>query len=212
VPIDLTVLPVFVLSAVVLVVVPGPAVLFVVSRSLDEGRRAGLVAVLGLSTGASVHVACSVLGVSAILQASTLAFDALRLGGAAYLIVLGVRRLLRPSHETEEAAPRRAQLGRAFADGVLVNLLNPKAALFLLAFLPQFVSPARGHVEVQLATLGALFLVIQFTGDSAYALAAGSLGGRLHRCRGLARARRVGTASVYLGLGVAAALGGARSR
>ena len=212
-PIDAARLPVFVMSALVLLVVPGPAVLFAVSRSLVEGRRAGIVSVVGLCSGAAVHVAGSILGVSVLLEASEVAFHALRLTGAAYLVYLGVRRLT-SSPATGASSPVPApRLGRAFVDGFVVNVFNPKAALFLLAFLPQFVDPTRGAVELQLLTFGSIFLVLAFLSDGAYVLAAGSLSATLRRRRGAAaHVERYGVGSVYLGLGVAAALSGSRGR
>jgi len=212
-PIDVTRLPLFVMSALVLLVVPGPAVLFAVSRSLEEGRRAGIISVVGLCSGATVHVACSVLGVSALLEASEVAFHVLRLTGAAYLVYLGVRRLTSRPAAGEAADARKPRLGRAFVDGFVVNLFNPKAALFLLAFLPQFVDPARGAVELQLLTFGGIFLLLAFLSDGTYALAAGSLAAPLRRRRRVtARVERYGAGSVYVGLGIAAALSGSRGR
>lgn len=211
-PIDPSVLPIFLLSAFVLLIVPGPAVLFTVSRTIEEGRRAGIVSVLGLATGACVHIACSILGVTAILEASTVAFDALRYAGAAYLIYLGVRRLLTPVRTVVPSGTPRVRLRRAYIDGFIVNVLNPKSALFLLAFLPQFVNPALGRVDAQLATLGGCFVVLAILSDGFYALAAGGVAGRLRTSKGPARFQRYGAGTLYVGLGLAAALSGSRSR
>jgi len=211
--IDVARLPLFVTSALVLLVVPGPAVLFAVSRSLAEGRRVGLVSVLGLTSGAALQLVCSILGVTALLQTSAIAFDLLRYAGAAYLILLGVRRLAtRPAPVRLDEA-RRARLGRAYVDGFVVNSLNPKSALFFLAFLPQFVDPARGSVELQMAIFGSIFLSLALVSDGLYAFLAGSLAGPLRRRQVAAgRVARFGVGGVYLGLGVAAALSGARTR
>ncbi len=199
---DLTSLIAFVAAALVVLVTPGPGVVYVVARSLSQGQRAGLVSVLGLSSGALVHVAAATLGLSAILLASATAFTIVKFLGAGYLIYLGIRTLLAPRPvESVDATPPRS-LYRLLVDGFVVSVLNPKIAVFFLAFLPQFVQPDAGPVERQVLLLGLIYVGLALVTDSAYALLAGrlpSLDAWPH-CRG--RAPQYATGAVYLGLGV----------
>src|SRR5215813_3782984 len=142
--IDLSRFPLFVLASLSLLLIPGPAVLYIVTRSIDQGRLAGLISVLGIEVGGLFHVAAAALGLSAILLSSALAFDIVKYLGAAYLIYLGVRKLLSPVEETGNADIQRESLSRIYWQGFAVNILNPKTALFFFAFLPQFVSPEKG--------------------------------------------------------------------
>jgi len=205
---DAAELLVFCAAAFALIVVPGPAVFYIVARSVAQGPAAGIVSALGVGLGASLHVAAAALGVSALIMASATAFTVLELLGAGYLILLGIRTLL----ERDEApaavagAVRSRSLGRVFLDGVVVNALNPKVALFFVAFLPQFVDPGAGSVPAQMVFLGALFVLIGIASDAVYAVLAGGLAGRLRASRRAARARRWFSGSVYLGLGVGTAL------
>src|SRR5215210_1249709 len=144
----------FALASLALIVVPGPAVLYIVTRSLGEGRRAGLVSALGVQVGGLVHVATA--GVSALVASSAEAFSVVRYAGAAYLVALGARRLLGGRGETVDERPA-ASTRAIFWQGVVVNVLNPKTTLFFLAFLPQFADPARGAIAPQIALLGILF-------------------------------------------------------
>jgi threonine/homoserine/homoserine lactone efflux protein len=194
----------FVAAALALLAVPGPAVLYIVAQSVDQGRRAGLVSMLGIHTGSLVHVAAASLGLSSLLVSSATAFQAVKYAGAVYLIVLGVRRLLSRTDVTD-GRPKRASRGHLYRQGVVVNVLNPKTALFFLAFLPQFVDVKAGHVGLQVALLGLLFVALGIVSDGAYALLAGTLGGRLRQSRPFARAQRWVTGSVYVGLGAATA-------
>src|SRR4051794_31606556 len=157
---SLSALELFAIAALALIVIPGPAVLYIVSQSVGHGRRSGLAAVAGVELGAFVHVAGAALGVSAVIASSATAFSALKLAGGAYLIVLGIRRL-RERDAAPAAAPARVRaLRTTFRQGVIVSALNPKTALFFLAFLPQFVDPARGRVALQAAILGLVFVAI----------------------------------------------------
>jgi threonine/homoserine/homoserine lactone efflux protein len=192
----------FSLTAVALLLVPGPAVLYVVVQSAEQGRRIGLASVAGIHLGTLVHVAAATVGLSALVVASAVAFSAVKYAGAAYLIYLGIRRLL-ARDEPVEAGRRRESLRRAFARGVVVNVLNPKTALFFLAFLPQFVDPNRGGVWSQVLVLGLVFVGLGLISDSLYALAAGTVGDLLRHHR---RALRHGSGVAYIGLGAAAAL------
>ena len=203
---DAPTLAAFSVAAVALLVVPGPAVLYIVTRSVDQGRAAGLVSVAGIHVGTLVHVAAAAAGLSALLVSSAAAYTALRWAGAAYLIVLGARRLLARRPAPADALLPRRSLAATFRQGVVVNVRNPKTALFFLAFLPQFVDPAAGPVAPQALLLGGLFVVLGTVSDGAYALAAAALGDRLRRG---GRARRLERASgaVYLGLGALALAG-----
>jgi threonine/homoserine/homoserine lactone efflux protein len=188
--------------------VPGPAVLYVVARSIEHGRRAGLVSVLGIHVGTLAHIAAATLGLSALVLSSAVAFTAVKVAGAVYLIGLGLWTLLSRRAEPEVALGGQRNLRRAFAQGVVVNILNPKTALFFLAFLPQFVDPDAPNPAVQIAFLGVLFALLGLVTDSLWALAAGTAGGVLRRSRRFVRAQRYVTGSVYVGLGVATALVG----
>lgn len=203
---DAATLALFAAAALALLVVPGPSVLFIVARSLHQGRRAGLVSALGVEAGGLVHVLAATVGVSALVLSSALLFSLVKWAGAAYLVYLGVRTLLaRSQAPTEVAPPREARLARIFWQGALVNALNPKTALFFLAFLPQFVDPARGSVALQTFTLGLFFLALATLTDGAYALLAGTVGRRLRGNALFARRQKYLTGGVYIALGVGTA-------
>jgi threonine/homoserine/homoserine lactone efflux protein len=199
-------------AALALLVVPGPAVLYIVAQSIEHGRSAGLVSMLGVQAGALVHVAAAALGLSALLVQSAVAFDVVKYAGAAYLIFLGLRKLLaRDRFETTgERPPRR--LDRLFAQGVVVNILNPKTALFFFAFLPQFVDVGAGSVGLQIATLGVVFILIAMVSDGLYALAAGTASDWLRGSRTFVRAERWVSGTVLVALGVTAAFSGPRQK
>jgi threonine/homoserine/homoserine lactone efflux protein len=175
---------------------------------VDKGRSAGLVSALGIASGGLVHVAAAVIGLSALLASSATAFTVVKLVGAAYLIVIGVRRLLARHEDAAEpespTAPDAAH-GRLFVQGAVVNVLNPKTALFFLAFLPQFVDPDGGAAWTQVAVLGFTFVLIAVVSDSAYALAAAALAGKLRASERARRIRRWFTGSVFVVLGATAA-------
>ena len=203
---DAPTLAAFALAAVALLVVPGPAVLYIVTRSVDQGRAAGLVSVAGIHVGTLVHVGAAAAGLSALLVSSSAAYTAVTWAGAAYLIGLGLRRLRAGGGDAGRAAPARRSLAATFRQGVVVNVLNPKTALFFFAFLPQFIDPAAGPVAAQAVLLGALFVVLGMVSDGAYALAAAAVGHRLRAGRRADRLRRA-SGAVYVGLGVLALAG-----
>jgi threonine/homoserine/homoserine lactone efflux protein len=196
----------FLATALVLLAIPGPAVLYVVSRSIDQGRSAGLASVLGITTGTIVHVTLAAVGLSSLILASRVAFDAVRYVGAAYLVYLGVRRLLtRTSDElVEERAPRSRR--DLYTQGVVVNLLNPKTIVFIFAFIPQFVDVGAGHVGLQILFLGLTFATLGCLSDSLYAFAAGTVADRLRGTPLIARVERWFGGVVLVGLGVTAAV------
>jgi threonine/homoserine/homoserine lactone efflux protein len=203
---SLSAVELFAVAAFALIIIPGPAVLYIVSQSVGQGRAGGLAAVLGVEIGAFVHVAGAALGVSAILASSATAFSVLKLAGGAYLIVLGIRRLLERDSESQLVTGRTRPLGAIFRQGVIVNALNPKTALFFLAFLPQFVDPDKGHVGLQAAVLGVVCVLIATVCDAVWAIGSGSLVGLL---RTSARARRIerrASGGILIGLGVLATL------
>jgi threonine/homoserine/homoserine lactone efflux protein len=192
----------FCLAAVALLAIPGPAVLYIVVQSADQGRRAGLASVAGIHVGSLVHVAAATAGLSALIVASAVAFSVVKFAGAAYLVYLGVRKLLERPVVTEAGRAPPEPLRHSFTRGIVVNVLNPKTALFFLAFLPQFVDRGRGDVWSQVLVLGLLFVLLGLVSDSLYALAAGTVGGLIRRRR---TALRYGSGAVYIGLGALAA-------
>jgi threonine/homoserine/homoserine lactone efflux protein len=205
---DLGSLAVFVIAALALLVIPGPAVLYVVTRSIHQGRRAGLASVLGIHVGTLVHIGAATAGLSALILSSAVAFTAVKIAGAAYLVGLGVWTLLSRRAEDEVAVGGERRLRRVFAQGIVVNVLNPKTALFFLAFLPQFVNPNAGTPALRIAFLGLLFGALGLVTDSIWAIAAGTAGRVLRGSRKFLRVQRYVAGTVYLGLGAVAALAG----
>jgi threonine/homoserine/homoserine lactone efflux protein len=207
---DFSHLPIFLIASAVLLITPGPAVLYIIGRSVDQGRRVGLVSVCAIEVGNFMHVVAATLGLSALLLSSALAFGIVKYLGAAYLVYLGLRKLF-----SEEAAPvtsvgKPRHLHRVFRQGVLVAALNPKTALFFVAFLPQFVDPAHGSIAGQMLVLGALFVTMAVVSDSLYALLAGSVGQWLKGSRPVRRAERYLVGGLYIGLGLTAAFADVR--
>jgi threonine/homoserine/homoserine lactone efflux protein len=201
----------FLAAALALLLIPGPAVLYVVTRSVDQGRPAGLASVLGVGMGSLVHIAFAAIGLSALLVSSAAAFSTVKMLGAAYLVWLGLQRLLAREGEEVPVALEPRRLSRVFLQGVFVNVLNPKTALFFLAFLPQFVDSTRSAAWPQIVMLGATFVAIGLCTDSCYALLGGTAGDWLRRKSGSAsfrRGQRYVSGGVYLALGTATAVSG----
>src|SRR2546423_8382436 len=177
-----SVLIVFAAASLALLLVPGPAVLYIVTRSVAQGRRAGLVSVLGVHVGSVVHVAAAAVGLSVLLASSATAFGVVKILGAGYLGWLGARNLSRREEAAvEEVAPVSHR--RLFTQGIVVNVLNPKTAIFFLAFLPQFVNPARGPVAAQVLVLRACFILLGALSSGGSARVAPLPGGRARPTR-----------------------------
>jgi threonine/homoserine/homoserine lactone efflux protein len=200
---------IFCLAATALIVIPGPAVLYVVAQSVGQGRRAGVVSAFGVATGGLVHVIGATIGISGLLLSSATLFSAVKLIGAGYLIYLGMRRLTGRDAGVLTAPAERRSRRRLYRDGAVVNILNPKTALFFYAFLPQFLDPDRGSVALQSLFLGTLFVAIAVISDSLWALAAGSAATWLKSRPRVVHGERWVSGSVFLGLGAFTALSGA---
>ena len=201
----------FITAAAILLITPGPAVFYIVARSVEQGRRAGLVSACGMATGALAQILAAALGLSALLVSSATAYSLVKYAGAAYLIYLGARRLF--DRNGTDSAPLEASpvsLRRVYAQAVVVEALNPKSAIFFLAFLPQFVNPARGSVTLQLLALGLIFIAMGLMSDSLYAITTGSAAGMLRHSRTYARAQRYVSGTVYVALGITTAATGSR--
>lgn len=198
----------FLSAALVLLAIPGPAVFYVVGRSIGLGRSAGLVSALGIAVGTCVHVAAAAIGLSALLMSSAIAFGVVKYLGAAYLIYLGVQKLRREESFEFSAAATRVKLGRVFGQGIIVNTLNPKTALFFFAFLPQFVNASRGPVAQQILFLGLLFAAMGVISDSLWGLFAGSVAGRLRGNSRWSHRQRYVSGGILISLGLATAVSG----
>jgi threonine/homoserine/homoserine lactone efflux protein len=200
----------FITTAAILLAIPGPAVLYIVGRSIGQGRNAGLVSALGIGVGTLIHTAAAAVGLSALLVSSATAFSLVKYLGAACLVYLGVQRLRSKESlaaASDTAAPR-VTLARVFSQGIVVNVLNPKTALFFFAFLPQFIDPSRGHVAMQVLSLGVLFACMGTTSDCLWALFSGSVAGWLRNNQRWMRNERYVSGGILISLGVATALAG----
>lgn len=196
----------FVGAGLLLNVTPGPDLLYILGRSLSQGRAAGVLSALGIGAGCLVHVLGAALGLSTLFVAVPLAYEVVRWAGAAYLVILGLRALRsRGATLAPEALPVVSPR-RVFLQGALTNVLNPKVALFFLAFLPQFADPARGPLPPQLLLLGAIFVVNGTAVCVLFALAASAAGGWLRTRTRSARLLDRLTGALFIGLGVRLAL------
>jgi threonine/homoserine/homoserine lactone efflux protein len=191
----------YVPAALVLLAIPGPAVLYVIATSVEGGRRIGLLSVCGVHLGSLVHVVAACAGLSALIVSSAVAFSTVKYVGAAYLVYVGVRKWLEKDEPPEIPARAPRSATRVFTQGVVVNVLNPKTALFFLAFLPQFVDRDR-TVWTQVAVLGVVWVVLGLLSDGAYALAGGTIGGFIRRRR---KTVRIASGGIFVGLGAVAA-------
>jgi threonine/homoserine/homoserine lactone efflux protein len=204
---DAHVLALFMAAAVALNITPGPDMLYVAARSTSEGRRAGILSAFAIATGTLVHIASVALGLTALLAAVPVAYEILRMAGAVYLVYLGIRTLLRTGAAEGATPPPPASSWSVFRQGVMTNVLNPKVALFFLAFLPQFVDPARGPVVMQVVFLGLLFNTSGTLVNVAVALGASGVAARLRRSSGLQDIARKVTGGIFILLGLRLAFG-----
>jgi threonine/homoserine/homoserine lactone efflux protein len=192
---------VFIPAALVLLAIPGPAVLYIIATSVEGGRRRGLLSVAGIHIGSLVHVVAAAAGLSALIVSSAIAFSTVKYVGAAYLVYVGIRKWLERDEPVElEARPPRSGR-RVFTQGIVVNVLNPKTALFFLAFLPQFIDRDR-TVWTQIAVLGLCWVALGLVSDGAYALAGGTIGRFIRRRQ---KAVRYASGGIFVGLGAVAA-------
>jgi threonine/homoserine/homoserine lactone efflux protein len=198
----------FLVASLVLAVTPGSGVLYIVTRSLVQGRRSGLVSVAGVALGNLGNAFAASIGLAALFAVSAAAFGVVKYAGALYLVYLGVQMLRTPRAEPAVAGRGGVTSARVFRDGFVVALLNPKTTIFFAAFLPQFLSPG-GAPMLQSMALGALFVAIAAVTDSGYALAAGAVAPALRR-GGVRRLGRFLGGGVFIGLGVFTALAGSR--
>jgi threonine/homoserine/homoserine lactone efflux protein len=206
---DTATLTVFFVASLMLVATPGPAVMYVVARGLHQGRPAGLVSALGIEVGTLFHLVLATLGVSALLVSSGLAFTVVKYLGVAYLIALGIRTFQHRDHDAQSGGGSSRSLKRLFAHGVAVEILNPKTALFFIAYLPQFVDPEGGSTARQMLLLGALFIVIAIIIDSIYGLLSGTLSGWLRDRSRFLETQRYVSGCTYVLLALMLALPGA---
>lgn len=172
---DINSLSIFITAAIIMLITPGPAVLYIVARSIEQGRLAGIVSALGIALGGLVHVTFAAFGLSIILVQSAFAFSTVKYIGAIYLIYLGIMKFLKKENSTDNLKIEKKGLIKIFSQGIIVNLFNPKTALFFLAFLPQFINPAHGPVSRQVIYLGIIFICLAILSDGTYALLAGSV-------------------------------------
>lgn len=202
-------------ATLVLLVIPGPAVMYIVTRSAAQGLRAGLVSVAGIHVGTVIHVVAAMVGLSAVLAASATAFTVVKSIGAGYLMWLGIRSILayRRGVSAGLAIPEvEAQtLTRTFTDGVVLNILNPKTAIFFLSFVPQFVDPRAPQSALAVALLGTVFIALGLVSDGAYAVFGSWAGSRARGSTRLGRHKDLLAGTTYLGLGAVTALTGNRS-
>jgi threonine/homoserine/homoserine lactone efflux protein len=196
-------LPLFLVAALVLLITPGPAVFYIVARSVQQGSLAGIVSAVGVVTGGFIHVLAGTVGLSALVLSSPIAFTTVKYFGALYLVYLGFRALLGKDQSGDpnlQLGPR--QLGRVYRDGLLVNLFNPKTILFFIAFLPQFVDSTRDNPGMQFLLLGTIMVSMGLATDSIYAAMAGRASQWLRKTGRRLSYHQWFAGTVYLGLGI----------
>lgn len=202
---DATTFLLFVLAALGLLLIPGPAVLYIVARSIEQGRRAGVLSAVSVGLGNLAQAIAASIGLSALIMSSSVVFSIIKFAGAAYLVYIGIRTLFsRPAKINGESDAR--SMKRVASQGFIVALLNPKTALFFLAFLPQFIQPEHGNVAAQTLSLGITFVVLGIVTDSAYAILSGTLGSWLHKNLKFVRAQKYVSGGIYVALGIGTAL------
>jgi threonine/homoserine/homoserine lactone efflux protein len=197
---EATLFGLFLTAAIALAITPGPGIFYVLTRSLKGGRAEGLVSSVGTSVGGFVHVIAAAFGLSAILATSSTAFTLIKLAGAVYLIYLGIRTLKHSSNRAVDVDASPGSMRRAFQQGVMTEMLNPKTALFFLAFIPQFINP-QGNITAQFLLLGSISIALNTTVDAIVALLAGPIGRWLHSNVRFQRGQRLFTGWALIGLG-----------
>ena len=202
----------FLIASLALLLTPGPAVLYIVARSINQGRMAGIVSVLGVETANFFHASAAAFGLSAILLSSALAFDIVKYLGAAYLIYLGIRKIIAREDQAKTEVGKQESLSRIYSQGFVVNLFNPKTALFFFAFLPQFVNTSNGNITLQIFLLGIIFVIMAIITDSAYAIISSLIANQLNANKNFAKSQRYFTGLIYIGLGVVTAFTGSRNK
>ncbi len=207
---SLTTICLFSAATVLLALTPGPDMLYIATRSLTQGRSAGVVSALGVHAGVLVHTLAAALGISALIAASAVAFNLVRFLGAAYLIYIGIQAMLSNGDAVEIKAREHSRLRDIFYQGLFTNILNPKVILFFLAFLPQFVDPSKGSTALQLLSLGMLMFSVSLPIDIAIGLLGGSVGNWLNRNKGIRQSGKWVTGAVFVSMGIGTALFGGR--
>lgn len=202
----------FLIASLALLLTPGPAVLYIAARSINQGRMAGIVSVLGVETANFFHASAAALGLSAILLSSALAFDIVKYLGAAYLIYLGIRKIVARDDQAKTELGKQESLSRIYSQGFVVNLFNPKTALFFFAFLPQFLNTSNRNITLQIFLLGIIFVVMAIITDSAYAIISSLIANQLNANQNFVRNQRYFTGLIYIGLGVVTAFTGSRNK
>lgn len=197
----------FAIASYILIVIPGPAVFYILARTINQGKKAGIVSVIGVALGAFVHIIAAILGISAILSASAIAYSILKYAGAAYLLYLGLKTLF-SWEKGKEIVVKEKSRKKIFKEAVLVNILNPKAALFFMAFLPQFTNPALGSISSQILVLGLVFVLIAIISDSIYVIFASAIRTVLNRSEFFTKFQRYFSGFTYILLGLSTALSG----
>ncbi|WP_157246025.1 LysE family translocator [Nonomuraea typhae] len=203
-PIDAQLLALFTVTTAIAMITPGPDMLFVLGCGMRGGPRAGLLATAGVAVSEAVHVAVAAAGLAALFAAVPVAFTVVRVAGAAYLIYLGVQMIRNARRGQDDLPPVGAGMSgrRAFLNGLLTNLLNPKMVTFTIAFLPQFVDPSLGQVWLQFAILGAIMIALEFVVDGTVGVLAGRIGAWLRRRAAARRRIDIATGGLFIGLGV----------
>lgn len=204
--IDQTTLITYVAIVLGFVFIPGPATVLTVARASSAGTRVGVATGMGIAVGDMIHTMLAVVGLSAIILTSAFLFSMVKYLGAAYLIYLGLRAIFEKTTPKGPSATMQITAPAAFKQGILAEVLNPKTALFFLAFLPQFVRPENGSVFGQLAILGLIMVALGFFSTLCFALAAGRIGGLLRRNAAIVRWQGKVVGSIYCALGIRLAL------
>lgn len=206
---DFSTLIAYVIVVIGLFLIPGPAVLLTITRTVQNGRKGGIMAGLGIATGDFLHTLFAAVGLSAVLMSSAFAFNVVKYAGAAYLLYLGVREMIRKPTDLQLPKVESAGAFKSYISATVAEVLNPKTALFFLAFLPQFVNHQRGETVMQFLILGFIFVILSVLYTTAIALSVSTLGEMVRRTSWLGRLSRLSgklAGMIYIGLGLKVAL------